>query len=457
VPERIVVVDDQEFVREGLKETLTRAGYAVVPCASGREALTVLSEGDAGALVTDLRMPEMSGMELLEKARRMDENLPVIMVTAFATVENAVEAMKKGAYDYIMKPFNADAIEVTVARALQHRRLMAENEYLRGELSRQWSPDHFVGESEAMAAVFEQIRRTARSDATVLIRGESGTGKELVAAALHVHSPRADRPLIRVNCAALSAGLLESELFGHEKGAFTGADRRRVGRFELAEGGTILLDEVSEMDLSLQGKLLRVLQEKEYERVGSSETIRTDARVLATSNRPLEDAIEEGSFRQDLFYRLNVVPIVLPPLRDRKEDIPLLVQHFIGKHAPSVGRKVGGVDEGALSLLQRYDWPGNVRELENIIERAMVLGRGETLGPEEIAPGLTAGGSPSGAAPVPSDAGVVRSLAEVEREHVRRVLDHFDGHRQKTAAALGISERSLRDRLKRWKEQEEDA
>jgi len=449
VPEKIVVVDDQEFVREGLRETLTRAGYAAVSCQSGEEALTALSEGDAALLITDIRMPGMSGMELLEKARKMDEALPVVMITAFATVENAVEAMKKGAYDYIIKPFNADAIEVVVAKAVRHRRLMAENEYLRGELNRQWGAADFVGESGPMQAVFEQLRRVAQSDSTVLIRGESGTGKELAAGAIHAASPRAQRPLIRVNCAALSAGLLESELFGHEKGAFTGADRRRVGRFELAEGGAILLDEISEMDLSLQGKLLRVLQEKEYERVGSSETVKTDARILATSNRDLEACIASGSFRQDLFYRLNVVPIVLPALRERKEDIPLLVRHFVQKHGGRVGRQAEAVAEGALDLLVRYDWPGNVRELENIIERAMVLGSGPVIGIEEIAPSLAARGEAPAAA---ASAFVVRALEEVEREHALRVLDHFSGHRQKTAAALGISERSLRDRLKRWKE-----
>jgi DNA-binding NtrC family response regulator len=449
-------VDDQEFVREGLKETLSRAGYSVTTCAGGQEALTALSEGDASVLITDLRMPEVSGMELLEKARRMDEALPVIMITAFATVENAVEAMKKGAFDYIMKPFNADAIEITVGKAVQHRRLMAENEYLRDELAGQFRLEDFVGESEPMRQTFEQLRRLAPTDSTVLIRGESGTGKELAAGAVHHLSDRADRPLIRVNCAALSAGLLESELFGHEKGAFTGADRRRVGRFELAGDGTILLDEISEMDLNLQGKLLRVLQEKEYERVGSSETVQTDARVIATSNRNLEAAIEEGTFRQDLFYRLNVVPLVLPPLRERKEDIPLLVEHFIGRHAGRIGRKVTGVSEGALTLLARYDWPGNVRELENIVERAIVLGRDELISPDEIAPSLSGAARPEGGAPAPAAAPDFRPrpLAEVEKEHVYRMLAHFENHRQKTAAALDISERSLRDRLKRWKEED---
>ncbi|MHC4883541.1 MAG: sigma-54-dependent transcriptional regulator [Planctomycetota bacterium] len=456
--ETIIVVDDQEFVREGLRETLSRAGYTPVTCESGEEALTRLSEGDASVLITDLRMPGMSGLELLEKARRMEPDLPVIMVTAFATVENAVEAMKLGAFDYVMKPFKADSIEVVVAKAVAHRRLVAENEYLKGELSQRWDPANLVGESGVMSTLRSTIEQVAASEATVLIRGETGVGKEVVAGAIHGLGPRGDKPFIRVNCAALSAGLLESELFGHEKGAFTGADRRRVGRFELAEDGTILLDEISEMDLGLQGKLLRVLQEKEYERVGSSDTITTNARVLATSNRNLEHSIEAGEFRQDLFYRLNVVPVEIPPLRERKEDLEVLVNHFIARHSPGGTCKVSGIDTGAVELLGRYEWPGNVRELENIIERAIVLGASGSsdglIRAEHIAPSLGMGGA-AVAAPVEGAAPIVfepRPLLEVEQEHIDRMLAHFDGHRQKTAVALGISERSLRDRLKRWKE-----
>jgi DNA-binding NtrC family response regulator len=449
VAEKIVVVDDQEFVREGLNATLSMAGYNVVTCESGQEALVALSEGNASVLITDLRMPEMSGLELMEKALRMDEALPVIMVTAFATVENAVEAMKKGAYDYVMKPFNADAIEVVVAKAIAHRRLVAENEYLKGELKQKFSNDNFIGQSAAMKQVFSQISSIAASNSTVLIRGESGTGKELVAGAIHMQSARSARPFVRVNCAALSAGLLESELFGHEKGAFTGAESKRTGRFELAEGGTLLLDEVSEMDLSLQGKLLRVLQEKEYERVGSSETVNTDVRVLATSNRKLEDSIKSGEFREDLFYRLNVVPVELPPLRERKDDIAPLVEYFIRKHGANGQVKVTGISDDALGVLKSYDWPGNVRELENIIERAIVLGGEAIIKPENIASGISK--TTGVVASVLSSQGFeVKPLIDIEKDYVKRVLDYFDGHRQKTANALDISERSLRDRLKRW-------
>lgn len=450
---KILVVDDQEFVREGLKETLSRAGYSVVTCDSGASALVELSEGDTSVLITDLRMPEMSGTELLEKALIMDSALPVIMVTAFATVENAVEAMKLGAYDYIMKPFKADAIEIVVAKAMQHRRLIEENEYLKGELQEKFSLDNFVGKSKSMQMFFDQIKAVAGSDSTVLIRGESGTGKELAAGAVHAQSKRSGKPFIKVNCAALSAGLLESELFGHERGAFTGADKRRIGRFELAEGGTILLDEISEMDLALQGKLLRVLQEREYERVGSSETITTNVRVLATSNRDLEKSIEEGAFRQDLFYRLNVVPIKLPPLRERKDDVGLLVEFFIKKHGNKGAVKVKNISPEALAMLKSYDWPGNVRELENIIERAVVLGGNETIAEEHVSMGLSVGGAVVSASSKESNDvvdGHIKTIADVEKEHILKILDYFDGHRQKTAIALGISDRSLRDKLKKW-------
>ncbi len=451
--EKIVVVDDDEFMREGLLETLERPEFSLFGFDNATDGIDAISDGSATLLITDMRMPGMSGMELLEQARRLDPKLPVVMMTAFATIETAVTAMKTGAFDYIMKPFDANQIEMVVEKALRHRRLLAENEYLKGELARKFSVNDFVGGASCMKSVFEQIRQVAPSGATVFIRGESGTGKELVARSIHAQSPRRERPMIRVNCAALSAGVLESELFGHEKGAFTGADKRRIGRFEMAEGGTLFLDEVSEMDLALQGKLLRVLQEKEFERVGSSETISADVRILASSNRDLEDAISEGTFRQDLFYRLNVVSVDLPPLRERKDDIPDLVKHFIEKYNREEGTHVRAITDDALGVLRTYDWPGNVRELENIIERAIVLGTGELIDVPQITSGLSRGGKvPAGAVggsssgqsfePVP--------LETVERDHIMKTLDYFNHHRQNTALALGISERSLRDRLKRW-------
>lgn len=448
--EKILIVDDDEFMREGLVESLSRPGFEIKSFARAEEALEEAADGSASLLLTDMRLPGMNGIELVERVKRLDPKLPVVMMTAYATVESAVAAMKKGAFDYLIKPFKAEEIEVVVERALEHRRILTENEYLKGELSKRFTMSDFVGESPVMREIFDRIRQVAPSNATVLIRGESGTGKELVARAIHLQSPRRDKPLVRVNCAALSAGVLESELFGHERGAFTGADRRRIGRFEMAEGGTIFLDEVSEMDLTLQGKLLRVLQEKEFERVGSSETLTADVRVVASSNRNLEEAIEKGTFRHDLYYRLNVISIHLPPLRERRSDIRPLVAYFLEKHNREEGTHVRTITEEAMELLERYDWPGNVRELENIIERAIVLSRGDTIDASLIAPALSGAPGRPESAPPPF---APRPLEEVEREHILRTLAHFKGHRLRTAQALGISERSLRDRLSRWKEE----
>jgi DNA-binding NtrC family response regulator len=481
--DKIIIVDDDKFMRGSLEETLSAEHYKIQSFASAEAALDAISDGAASLLLTDMRMPGMSGQELLERALKADPQLPVVMMTAFATVETAVEAMKKGAYDYVMKPFDAERIDVVVKKALAHRHLLKENEYLKDELAKKWKVADFVGKSKLMKAVFEQIRQIAASNATVFIHGESGTGKELVARAIHAQSPRRSKPLVRVNCAALSAGVLESELFGHEKGAFTGADKRRIGRFEMADGGTIFLDEVTEMNPELQGKLLRVLQEKEFERVGSSETISADVRVLASSNRDMEKAIADGVFRHDLYYRLNVVGVELPALRERREDIPALVTHFIEKYNREEGSRVKTVSAEALSLLENYDWPGNVRELENVVERAIVLGRGEELSTAVIAQSVkkpfakaseitaaatkanhAGAANESGAAPVIVPAPekspapetpasfAPTALDNIERDYVLQVVKHFGGHRIKAAQALDISERSLRDRLKRWAE-----
>ena len=453
--DKIIIVDDDEFMREGLVETLEDGNYEILSFENAESAVEALSDGTASILITDMRMPGMSGMELLERIKKVDPKLPVVMMTAFATIETAVEAMKKGAFDYIMKPFDAAQIDVVVQKALEFKRLLVENEYLKKELAGRWSVEDFVGESKLMQDAFGKIRQIAASNATVFIRGESGTGKELVAKSIHAQSPRRDKPIVRVNCAALSAGVLESELFGHEKGAFTGADRRRIGRFEMADGGTIFLDEVSEMDLSLQGKLLRVLQEKEFERVGSSETIKSNVRILASSNRNMEEAITEGTFRQDLYYRLNVVSIELPSLRERKEDIKSLVEYFINKYNLEEGTHVKGVSEESLNLLRMHDWPGNVRELENLVERAIVLGDGAMLSDSVIktsikkAPGVNAKDS---SATIVGGLFEPKKLEDIEKEHVKRMLEYYDNHRANTALALGISERSLRDRIKRWKE-----
>ncbi|MDR1613573.1 MAG: sigma-54 dependent transcriptional regulator [Planctomycetota bacterium] len=452
--DKIVIVDDDDFMRDSLMEALDRPGYDLRGFARAKDAVEELADGSASLLLTDLRMPEMDGMELLREVRRLDPRLPVVMMTAFATVETAVQAMKEGAFDYVMKPFKAEEIDVAAERALRHRKLLAENEFLKSELARKFRPGDFVGKSGAMKKVFEEIRQAAPSSATVFIRGESGVGKELVARSIHAQSPRRDKPLVKVNCAALSAGVLESELFGHERGAFTGADKRRIGRFEMADGGTLFLDEVSEMDLALQGKLLRVLQEKEFERVGSSETLSVDVRILASSNRDLEKAIAAGSFREDLYYRLNVIAVELPPLRDRREDIPDLARHFLARYREDEGSRVREISEDALGMLERYNWPGNVRELANVMERLVVLGRSERIEVRQVEnalpkSALRAAAAGEGAAP---GAFEPRPLEDVEREYVLKTLAHFGGARAKSADSLEISERSLRDRIKRWQE-----
>jgi DNA-binding NtrC family response regulator len=367
--------------------------------------------------------------------------VPVVVITAHGTISNAVEAMKKGAFDYITKPFDPDEIELVVERAMEHARLVEENASLKRELGRPASSRRMVGSSGGLSETWGTILRAAESDATVLIRGETGTGKELAAEAVHANSRRARGPFIRVNCAALAGGLLESELFGHEKGAFTGADSRRIGRFELAAGGSILLDEISEMSLDLQGKLLRVLQEKAFERVGSSKTLFADVRIIATSNRDLESEMGRGTFRRDVFYRLNVVPIVMPPLRDRRGDIPDLARHFAESSASRQGVKPPAISGSAMEKLRRYDWPGNVRELENVIERALVLYRPAEIAPEHLVlPGPLPGNLSARGEGKPK-------LEDLEKEHILSQLKKHGGHRKNTAEALGISERTLRNKL----------
>jgi DNA-binding NtrC family response regulator len=444
---KVLVVEDDNLMRESTEETLRRAGYDVSAVVSAEEAIEVFQRGHFDVVLTDLRLPGMSGVELLDRVSAVSPDVPVVVITAYATVESAVDAMKRGAFDYVCKPFSADQLELVIARAAEHRRLVGENQLLREELRRISMPEFVVGNSRAMREIAEQIKRIASTDSTVFITGESGVGKEVVARAIHAASDRARGPFLCVNCAALSAGLLESELFGHEKGAFTGADRLRKGRFELANGGTLLLDEVSEIDLSLQAKLLRVLQEKKFERVGSSATIAVDVRVIATTNRDIHRAVREGKFREDLFFRLNVVPIHVPPLRERKEDIPPLVEHFVRMLSRKMGRKKS-LPAVTLRVLMDYDWPGNVRELGNILERAFVLCPGEEIS-QEVIKGWLVGPGPEQKDPFPMLVG--RRLEEVEKELIKVNLRVHGGNRQRTAQALGIAERTLREKIRRWK------
>ncbi|MCI0650612.1 MAG: sigma-54 dependent transcriptional regulator [Planctomycetes bacterium] len=441
---RVLVADDDPFMRGSLLDALHDDGHDGEGFASAREALEAHDERSFDLVITDLKMPGMNGIELLDQIRLRDAQLPVLLITAHGTVETAVQAMKRGASDYILKPFGAEELRLLVGKAIEHRRLLGENEALKRELKRRSDDRPFLGESAAIRAVRERITAVCRSDATILIRGETGTGKELVARSIHYGSPRAERPFLCVNCAALSAGLLESELFGHERGAFTGADRARSGRFEMAEGGSLLLDEVSEIDNGLQAKLLRVLQEKEFERVGSSKTKRADVRVIATTNRDLEQEVRIGRFREDLYFRLNIVPIDVPPLRERKEDIALLADHFLEQAIRRSGRKPGRFSEKSRRELLSYHWPGNVRELENLIERAALLSLGEEIDVD----GLRA----EGVAAPPIDAGRLRGMAleDVERLLIADTLRLFGGHQKKTAASLGIGVRTLRDKIKKW-------
>jgi DNA-binding NtrC family response regulator len=448
---RILVVDDQEMMRDSLAATLAREGHEVTAAGDGPMAVTKLSAARFDLLISDLKMPKMTGMELLAEAKKLRPEMPVVLMTAFATVQTAVEAMKLGAYDYIQKPFDGEEIKLLVDRTLEHNRLIRENAALRS-MTEQNAPRPLIGTSPIMEEVRKRIELVARSNATVLIRGESGTGKEVVARAIHAASERKDRPLLAVNCAALSENLLESELFGHEKGAFTGADRLRRGRFELADGGSLLLDEISEIAPGLQAKLLRVLQESAFERVGSSLTQQVDVRVIATSNRDLENAVNEGKFRSDLFYRLNVVPIELPPLRQRNEDVPELCRHFLHQIARREKSVFRHIETEALRLLQRYPWPGNVRELQNIIERAGVLeSEPGVIRASTLEPWLKIGQT---TAPV-VDGLAGKPLADIEKQVILTTLQQFRGHRIKTATALGIGVRTLGMKLKRWREEGE--
>ena len=381
---RILVVDDEEQMRDLLAKVLERNGYQVDVVSDGAAALAALEREPVELVLTDVRMPGLDGMEALRAIKEMAPEIVVIIMTAFGSIDQAVQAVKDGAYDYINKPFKIDEMLLTIQKALEDRRLRQEVTTLRQEVRTRYQFANLIGKSRAMREVFGLIEQVAASRSTVMVYGKSGTGKELVAKAVHFNSPRATRPFVAVNCAAIPAELLESELFGHEKGAFTGAIATKVGKFELATGGSLFLDEVGSMRLDLQAKILRALQEREIERVGGTRTIKIDVRVIAATNRDLRRAAEEGSFREDLYYRLNVVPITLPPLRLRRDDIPLLMEHFIAKYNQEFNRKVKAFSAGATAALYQYDWPGNVRELENVIERAVALAQSETISLREL-------------------------------------------------------------------------
>jgi len=447
----VCIIDDKDVMRDSLTHILSGQGHEVITFADPHQALRELVPSQLDAIICDLKMPGMDGIEVLRSLRSRSIETPFVLMTAYASVPTAVEAMKLGAFDYIQKPFESDAIALVVQRAATMHRLRGENEALRESL-RDWTGAcELVGNSRAMRQVRLQIERVAKSHATVLIQGESGTGKELVARAIHAASPRAAGPMLCVNCAALSPNLLESELFGHERGAFTGAEKLRKGRFELAAGGTLLLDEVSEISLPVQAKLLRVLQEREFERVGSSTTMKTDVRVVATTNRDLSDWVARRRFREDLFFRISVLPVLIPPVRDRREDIPAMADHFLSRTARREGREPRRFTSRAMSLLENYHWPGNVRELENVCERAAVLCQHDTIDAALIEPWMSSPDVRSETLVRPARPGHL--MKDMERALIEQTLVKFNGHREKTAKALGIGVRTLGMKLKRWREE----
>ncbi|MBL0175601.1 MAG: sigma-54-dependent Fis family transcriptional regulator [Ignavibacteria bacterium] len=455
-PFHILLIDDERAQRESLAGFLRKQSYDVTEAASGTEGLRALRAAAVDLILTDLRMPDISGEDVLRGARELHPLVPVIVMTAYASIESAVGLMKLGAFDYVQKPVELDELLLLVERARERSLLLSENAMLRAQLAERFSFDTIVSQSGEMDAVLNTAGRVARSKASVLIRGESGTGKELIARAIHHASPRRDAPFVTVNCAALPDALLESELFGHEKGAFTGAERQRIGRFEQADGGTLFIDEVGDIPLAAQVKLLRALQFGEIERVGGSETLALDVRIVAATNRDLEAMMRDGSFREDLYYRLNVVGIHIPPLRARRADIPPLVDAFVRRHAEANGREALPVSREAMDLLLRHDYPGNVRELDNILQHAVVLARAGTITTQDL-PGSVrsprgSGGRSDGG--ISAEPGNLNERVELlERRMIEGALQLSSGNQVRAAELLGISERTLRYKLAKLEEQ----
>jgi two-component system, NtrC family, response regulator AtoC len=438
----ILLVDDEEKILKALGRALRDAGHTVVETASPRQAQRLLGERTFDVLIVDNVMPELNGLDLIREfvgSTPEVERPQILMMTAHATVESAIEAMKLGALDYLQKPFEIDELLVVVRRALEHQRLRTDYRYLVSERDEQFDHYGIIGRSRAMQDVIHRSELVASTKSTVLITGETGTGKELVARAIHDRSPQRDMPLIKVNCAAIPETLLESELFGHVRGAFTGATTTKKGKFALADGGSIFLDEIGTMSPTLQSKLLRVLQEREVEPLGSERTEKIDLRVIAATNRDLRQMVADGKFQEDLFYRLNVIPIEIPPLRERREDIPALIDHFVKKHAQRTGRRIERIDDGVLTGLQQYDWPGNVRELENTIERAVVLSEGPII----VAKAVSVLGATTQQATGLPTLKLRQNIEWVERETIRRALEQSGGVKKDAAELMGISQRAL--------------
>lgn len=438
----VLIIDDEKNIREGLAAALEMEGYTVALAADGKQGLARMVKGDIDLVITDLRMPEISGEQVLAKVAAENPGVPVIVLTGHGSIDSAVEAMRNGAYDFLTKPLNLDQLILIVKRALESRELAIKHRELLEQLNSRKSFESIIGKSAEMQKIFATVRKAADSKASVLITGESGVGKELIANALHNLSPRRDKPLIKVHCAALSENLLESELFGHEKGAFTGAVARKRGRFELAAGGTIFLDEIGEIDQNVQIKILRVLQDKRFERVGGEETIEVDVRVIAATNRDLEKEIAEGRFREDLYYRLNVVHIHVPPLRERRDDIPLLIASFLQEFAKENGKNIEGIDARARSALYKFDWPGNIRQLRNCLESAVVMCSSSVITLEDLPPSIAGSGED---ALISIPAGI--SMEEAEKILIQQNLAINKGNKSKTADILGIGRKTLHRKL----------
>ena len=439
---RILIIEDEEKLRRVLELHLASAGYEVESAGTAEQGWKLADRADL--IITDLRLPDFDGLELLARLRRQNTRTPVIVITAYGSVETAVEAMRRGADDFVLKPFSLDHLSTVIEKALQRRALEDENLRLREELGHRYDFRNIIGRSAAMQEIFATIERVAPTRATVLLCGESGTGKDLIARAIHYHSPRRDRPFVKINCSALPENLMEAELFGFEKGAFTGAVTSKPGKFEQADTGTVFLDEIGDVPPSVQVKLLRVLQEREFERLGSNKTRQIDVRVIAATNQDLRAALEQGTFREDLYYRLNVVPINLPPLRERREDIPFLAEHFVRKLAPMLGSRVEGITEAAIQKLMAYHWPGNVRELENVIERSIVLAKGTVLDADDIKLDTAPRARP------PAEGFFLpegMTLEEFEQAIIREALRRAGGNKSQAARMLGLTRNALRYRL----------
>jgi len=437
---RILVVDDEEAMRESLNDWLKEDGYEVGLAAGGQEAIDMVRDEPWEIILLDLKMPGMNGLETLKHLKEVRPDAEILMMTAYATVDTAVQAMKEGAFDYLVKPFDPDEVEILIKKIVKHKELILENILLRKKLEEREQFDEIIGKSDAMQQIFELIERVAPTDSTVLITGESGTGKEMIAQAIHGNSGRCYMPLIAVSCGALPESLLESELFGYEKGAFTGAEHTKRGRFEMAHKGTLFLDEIGDISLKTQVDLLRVLQQKEFSRLGSEESIEVDVRILAATNRDLEKAIIENRFRKDLFYRLNVISIHVPPLRERKEDIPLLAKASVRKCCLELNKDEVNIALSAMKLLVDYDWPGNVRELENIIERALVIGGGKEIAAADL--------PFRGREPMREQ--LPKSLKSMEKIHIKRVIEEADWNISRAARELDIDRQTLYNKIEKY-------